>query len=321
MRIRGMNEETGEFDGTLQTLSGDVYDLTNGKVSIMLDPETYKSPYKILQDISKIWNELTDVQQAQLSEKLFGKNRANIGVAILSNFQQAEAAMESMQNSAGAADKEMEIITNSLSYKLNALRETGTGIWQNLIPREGLGGVVSDLTTLLGVIEKFTDKVGLLGTVLSVGAFAIGITKAYTFFKQLSSGATLLHSLAMAFPALGNAVKIFNANMAQGTGLLTAFGTSASSLALALAPLLVLLGALAVHKGYQIFDDANSSWTKAQESAEKAVNSYQDAQKQLDDLNSQQNEQLTQVQEIAAKYDIDVQGIEDVDEMIEKINH
>ena len=66
MRIRGMNEETGEFDGTLQTLSGDVYDLTNGKVSIMLDPETYKSPYKILQDISKIWNELTDVQQAKL---------------------------------------------------------------------------------------------------------------------------------------------------------------------------------------------------------------------------------------------------------------
>lgn len=39
MRIRGMNEETGELDGTLQTLSGDVFDLTNGKVSIMLDPD------------------------------------------------------------------------------------------------------------------------------------------------------------------------------------------------------------------------------------------------------------------------------------------
>ena len=61
-----MNEETEQFDGTLQTISGDVFDLTNGKVSIMLDPETYKSPYKILQDISKVWNELTDVQQAEL---------------------------------------------------------------------------------------------------------------------------------------------------------------------------------------------------------------------------------------------------------------
>ena len=72
-----MNEETEEFDGTLQTIGGDVYDLTNGKVSIMLDPETYKSPYKILQDISKVWGELTDVQQAGLAEKLFGKNRAD----------------------------------------------------------------------------------------------------------------------------------------------------------------------------------------------------------------------------------------------------
>ena len=39
MRIRGMNEDTEEFDGTLKTISGDVYDLTNGKVSIMLDAD------------------------------------------------------------------------------------------------------------------------------------------------------------------------------------------------------------------------------------------------------------------------------------------
>ena len=39
MRIRSMNEETEQFDGTLQTIGGDVYDLTNGKVSIMLDPD------------------------------------------------------------------------------------------------------------------------------------------------------------------------------------------------------------------------------------------------------------------------------------------
>ena len=78
MRIRGMNEETQELDGSLQTIGGDVYDLTNGKVSIMLDPETYKSPYKILQEISNVWDELTDVQHAELAEKLFGKNRADI---------------------------------------------------------------------------------------------------------------------------------------------------------------------------------------------------------------------------------------------------
>jgi len=39
MRIRGMNEDTQELDGTLQTIGGDVFELTNGKVSIMLDPD------------------------------------------------------------------------------------------------------------------------------------------------------------------------------------------------------------------------------------------------------------------------------------------
>ena len=37
-----------------------------------------------------------------------------------------------MTNSAGNAMAEMNIIEESLEYKLNALKETGTGIFQNL---------------------------------------------------------------------------------------------------------------------------------------------------------------------------------------------
>ena len=39
---------------------------------------TYKSTYQILSDISDIWDELSDKQQAGLTEKLFGKTRANV---------------------------------------------------------------------------------------------------------------------------------------------------------------------------------------------------------------------------------------------------
>ena len=39
MRIRGMNEETESLDDTLVTIKGDVFDLTNGKVSIMEDAD------------------------------------------------------------------------------------------------------------------------------------------------------------------------------------------------------------------------------------------------------------------------------------------
>ena len=68
-----MNEETETLDDTFKTIGGDVYELTNGRVSIMEDPETYKSTYKILQEISQVWDDLSDKNQAELLDKLFGR--------------------------------------------------------------------------------------------------------------------------------------------------------------------------------------------------------------------------------------------------------
>lgn len=61
-----MNEETESLDDTLKTIKGDVYELTNNKVSIMEDEDTYKSTYQILKEISQVWDELSDKNQAKL---------------------------------------------------------------------------------------------------------------------------------------------------------------------------------------------------------------------------------------------------------------
>mgnify|MGYP003571244081 CR=1 FL=1 len=76
MRIRGMNEETEELDDNLVNIKGDVYELTGGKVSIMEDEDTYKSTYQVLKEISAVWDDLSDKNQAQLLDELFGKTRA-----------------------------------------------------------------------------------------------------------------------------------------------------------------------------------------------------------------------------------------------------
>lgn len=319
-----MNEETEEFDGTLQTIGGDVYDLTNGKVSIMLDPETYKSPYKILQEISHVWDELTDKQRANLAEALFGKNRANIGIAVIENFKQAEAAMDAMNNSAGAADKEMEIITNSLTYKLNALRETGTGIWQNLFQRDDLGGVIDDLTALLSVIEALTDKIGLIGTIVGVGGGAVGIFKYLKAFKTLSDvgkSTKFIDVAAEAFAPMKAGVDAYSEALDAGSGKMLAFGAGAKAMIASLMPLIGVLAAIGIaFAAFKGFDYVNSGWTRAQESAQKAVAEFDDAKTKLDSINKEKTDNLSKVQEIAAKYDIQVDGMDDVDEIIEKIN-
>lgn len=171
MRIRGYDEETEELSADLTNIAGEVYDLTKVTedakgISLFTDEsqEHYKSIYQYLQEISGIYDKLGEKQQQELMEKLFGKNRASIGQAIIQNFKAAEKAMDDMANSAGSADAEMEIIMDSLEYKLNALKETGTGIFQNLFQQEDIGVVIDVLTSVLEVIDNLTEHLGLFGT-------------------------------------------------------------------------------------------------------------------------------------------------------------
>ena len=181
MRIRGYDEETEEYSADVSELTGTIADLTkvasNNNRGISLfeadDPETYRSTYDILSDIADIWDELTDKNRANLLEALFGKRQAQIGAAILSNFDQARSAIVKMEESAGNAGREMDKITQSLDYKLNALKETWVGVAQNLFQTDGMKLVVDALNLVSNGIDQLTEKLGLFGTIGLVGAIAL----------------------------------------------------------------------------------------------------------------------------------------------------
>lgn len=179
MRIRGYDEETEEYIGDVEVLNGKIADLTRtasqqGGISLFSDKDktTYKSTIELLRDISEIYDELTDKQQADLLEKLAGKRQGQIVASILKNFDAVESSLTTMKNSAGNAMKEMEVIEQSASYKLNALKETAVGTFQNLIETNEMKAIIDLLTTLLNVIDKITEHLGLFGVLLPT----IGIT-------------------------------------------------------------------------------------------------------------------------------------------------
>lgn len=170
LRLRGISEEGEEVDGTLQNIKSDLYDLTG--VSIMQDANTYKSTYQILKEISDVWDNLSDKKRAEALELMFGKHRANIGAAALSNFSAAEKAMDDMANSAGSADVELSVAMDSIEYKLNHLSETGTGIAQNLFNTEDMKRVLDFVNFLADGLDKITGFFGLFPTAgAGLGAF------------------------------------------------------------------------------------------------------------------------------------------------------
>lgn len=295
-----MNEETEELDDSLVNIKGDVYELTNGKVSIMEDPDTYKSTYQVLQEISKVWDELTDKQQAQLLDKLFGKTRAQIGASIISNFSQAEAAIKTMSESAGAADREMDIITNSLEYKLNAIRETFTGIWQNLFNREDLGNLLDFVQPLLNGLDVITEKLGLFKTAiagLAIGSIVknfVTMAKDLGGIKNISDFAQVFISafpnvskLGGSFKELGIAIKgVFDNTVQSGTVLSKLMGVFSSLWGIIAAHPFVALAA-GIGIAYVAFQQFNNAGEKAKQNMENAFSTYEESKQKTEEIAGQ----------------------------------
>lgn len=196
MRIRGYDEETEEYSEGVAELTGAIADLTKtaktpGGISLFEkdDPGTYRSTYDILADIADIWDDLTDKNRANLLEALFGKRQAQIGSAILSNFDQARDAIAKMEESAGSAEREMSKIMDSLEYKLNTLQQTWVGVAQNLFQSDDIKGVIEVLQAVSNVVDTLTEHLGLLGSVGLVVAIA-GLVKFRSTMESLTSTVT-----------------------------------------------------------------------------------------------------------------------------------
>lgn len=190
MRIRGYDEQTEEYIGNIEELSGKIADLTKtaskpGGISLFTDANktTYKSTYQLLKDISEIYDELTDKQQAGLLEALAGKRQGQIVAATITNFKAAEKALQNMANSAGSAEAELATYQESAEYLFNQFKETFTSIAQNAIKRDDLKNLIKAGTTILGIVDKIVSQIGLIPTILttSVGIVASKKTLSHNF--------------------------------------------------------------------------------------------------------------------------------------------
>ena len=177
MRLRGYDEETQEYSNDVEVLSGNIADLTKtaetpGGISIFADEtkETFKSTYEIIEDISKIWDELTDKQRADLLEVLAGKQRGNSIAALIQAFQsgQVEAAYTAAaEGSVGSAMEEQERWMDSLQAKLGQLQAAFQGLSQAAINDEWLKTGVDLATEFLNLLTQIVDKIGLIPVVLA----------------------------------------------------------------------------------------------------------------------------------------------------------
>lgn len=178
--LEAVARQTHGYSDGIEELSGKIASLTKTAatpdgISLFSDAAQaqYKSTRQLLQEISQIYNHLTTQKQTDLLETLAGNQGGQALAALLSSFDAVTASLDSMKTSAGNAEAEMAVAMDSIDFKLNRIRETGTGIAQNLFDREEVKSVLDAIGTLGDGLDWLTDRLGLVGSVgLGAGLFA-----------------------------------------------------------------------------------------------------------------------------------------------------
>lgn len=182
LRIRGMkgelealNEETDGIE-SISKIQTQILNLTGNKVNIFDSGNNFRSTYDILKDISEVYNDLSDPSRADLTEILFGKNRANQGIAILQAFQsgQIEKAYEAAENSFGSATAEYDKMSEGIEAHINDLHEAWEKLSNDFINSDFLKTAIDFGTKLIDILDALIQKVGAFPAI--TGAIAGGLS-------------------------------------------------------------------------------------------------------------------------------------------------
>lgn len=163
MRLKGISQDGEELNASLGDL---VKDLTG--VDLTDANGEFRSTYDILVDISKVFDTLDSKEQSLLLEEVAGKHRANVLASVLQNSETLTKAYDTLKNAENSANEEQERYINSLSGKINALKESLTAISMQMIDSDMFKGLIDGATTGVQVTSKLIDTFGTFPSIVGV---------------------------------------------------------------------------------------------------------------------------------------------------------
>lgn len=143
--LRGVGISLRDTDGEFRNF-GDVLDETAGR-----------------------WSEFGTVQQRAVAQAFSGTNHMNDFMVLMQQYSKAQEYMQIADDASGTSMEKYSAYTDSLEGKLEGLKSTFESLSNTVLDSDALKGFVSGGTDVLGLIDKLTNSLGVMGTV-AVGA-------------------------------------------------------------------------------------------------------------------------------------------------------
>lgn len=154
-------------------------------------------PMKAIAALSQAYKNglLSQAELAELESKLGGKLRTNQLDALIKNYDMYAAMLDKVANSAGSADKEVDIMLTSWDAKAKILNNTWTKFIADTVDTEWAKGLLDMLTWL---IEGF----GNLGNAILIVAGILATIKMPSIISTFSKFGAGISALAQKFVLL-----------------------------------------------------------------------------------------------------------------------
>lgn len=180
--VDGMAESVSKLRDELLALSG---------VDIQIDANTFKDTYTIILELSKVWDKMSDISQANVLELLAGKRNATVIQSIISNIDDLEGAYASASNAMGTTAEANDIYVNSIEGKQKQLKTSFTEFSDSVVNSDLIKGTFDAGSGILGFLTKLNEAIGVLPTTFGIAGIGmllknLGLTRNDGLYTGLS---------------------------------------------------------------------------------------------------------------------------------------
>ena len=212
MLVRMQQVKAGAIDETGLSLNNVEKVLSNVNISLRDSKDSFRDMEDVIADVANVWDTLTDVQKAQISNAIAGQRQAQIFSSLMQNWGDVTKYVAAETESLNLAEKNYAIYLESIEAKQNEVRAS----WEKLVSGTATAEFVGSFYEGASNVLEFIDAIGGIPTVLKIVIpLAIAFNAELLKTKILSAGDIfkgLFIGIQSLIPAFGGATVA-----AQGT--------------------------------------------------------------------------------------------------------
>ena len=212
-------------DGTLE-LNKTAKTLTEvAGIDIFEDKKTgqIKDMAQVMEELASKWDKFTEKERAGISEAIAGKEQATVFQSLMTNFETVKQVQDELNQGwhFGSALAENSQYVDSLSGKLNKLKETWVGIFNTIFDSNSAKGLLDGLINISEAIANIVEDLDDMG--ILVPTLVGGFSGIFSAFKGSNSIAKMFEGVNKELSLTDKGLSLLSGGISKTTGFLKNF--------------------------------------------------------------------------------------------------